>query len=157
MEVTEENAIAEVLRSHGLNEVATRLVQLIEMLDEEPDEPDLEIESLQSFAELFVEETHLPVPEIGAGPEGFVEAEWRITPSGNGRANPNERYWDRGDGVLAMKFLPTGLIRFAATSGPSFGVKSDFEPAGFCPGPAFCPPFKRLFPAWSVHERAAMT
>lgn len=75
MEVTEENAIAEVLRSHGLNEVATRLVQLIEMLDEEPDEPDLEIESLQSFAELFVEETHLPVPEIGASPEGFVEAE----------------------------------------------------------------------------------
>ncbi len=139
MEVTEENEIVEVLRSHGLNEVATRLVQLIEMLDEEPDEPDLEIESLQSFAELFVEETHLPVPEIGASPEGFVEAEWRITPSGNGRANPNERYWGRGDGVLAMKFLPTGLIRFAATSGPVGRGKERLRTSGILPRTSILP------------------
>ena len=71
----EENEIVDALRSHGLNEVGARLVLLREMLAEDPDEPDLAIESLQSFAEFFMQEPHLPVPEIGAGPEGFVEAE----------------------------------------------------------------------------------
>ena len=109
MEVTEEKEIVDALRSQGLNEVAARLVQLIEMLDEDPDEPDLAIESLRSFAEFFMQEIHLPVPEIGAGPEGFVEAEWRISTNGEGIAPSDESYWGRGDGILAMKFLPTGL------------------------------------------------
>ena len=78
MEVTEEREIVDTLKSHGLNEVASRLVQLKEMIAEDPDETDLVIESLRSFAEFIIQEAHLPVPEIGAGPEGYVEAEWRI-------------------------------------------------------------------------------
>ncbi len=103
------------------------------MIAEDPDEPDLVIESLRSFAEFIMEETHLPVPEIGTGPERFLEAEWRI-PSGGGRkAASDESYWGRGDGVLAMKFLPTGLVRFAATSGPAGQGKERLRTNGILP------------------------
>ena len=119
MEVTEEKEIIDALKSHGLNEIAYRLVQLKEMMAEDPDEQDLAIDSLRSFADFFIQETHLPIPEIGAGPEGFVEAEWRIPSNGEKKAASDESYWGHGDGILAMNFLPIGLIRFAATSGPA--------------------------------------
>ena len=132
-EVTEEKEIVDALRSHGLNKVAARLVQQLEMLEEDPEEPDLAIESLRSFAEFFIQETHLPVPEIGAGPEGFVEAEWRIASNGEKMAPSDESYWGRGDGILAMKFLPTGLIRFVATSGPAGRGKERLRTSGILP------------------------
>ena len=148
-EFSEEKEIWDALKSHGLNELAARLAQLRELLDEDPDEPDLAIESIQSFAEFFMQETHLPVPEIGAGPEGFVEAEWRIASNGDRAATPDERYWGSGDGILAMKFLPTGLVRFAATSGPAGQgrAKNDCEPTAFYPGKALYPQFRPSFPA----------
>ena len=139
IDFAEEKEIAEALRSHGLNEVAARLVQLIEMLDEDPDEPDLAIESLRSFAEFFMQEIHLPVPEIGAGPEGFVEAEWRISSNGESMAPSDDNYWGRGDGILAMKFLPTGLIRFAATSGPAGQGKERLRTSGILPRTSILP------------------
>ena len=135
----EENDILDALRSHGLNEVAVRLVHLRELIDEDPDEPDLAIESLRSFADFFLQEPHLPVPEIGAGPEGFVEAEWRIPPCEERMATPNERYWGHGDGILAMKFLPTGLIRFAATSGPAGQGKERLRTSGILPRTSILP------------------
>ena len=129
----EENDILDALRSHGLEEVAVRLVHLKQLLDEDPDGPDLAIESLRSFADFLLRETHLPVPEIGAGPEGFVEAEWRI-PFGEGKmATSNEQYWGNGDGILAMKFLPTGCVRFAATSGPTRQGKERLRTSGILP------------------------
>ena len=139
MEVTEENEIVDALKSHGLNEVANRLVQLKEMIAEDPDEPDLAIDSLRSFAEFIMEETHLPIPEIGAGPEGFVEAEWRIPHSGERKAASDESYWGRGDGILAMKFLPTGLVRFAATSGPAGQGKERLRTSGILPRNSILP------------------
>ena len=142
MEVAEENDILDALRSHGLEEVAVRLVQLRELLEDDPDELDLAIESLRSFAGFFLQETHLPVPEIGAGPEGFVEAEWRIPPSEERRANPDERHWGHGDGILAMKFLPTGLIRFAATSGPAGRGKERLRTGGILPTNCILPAAK---------------
>ena len=139
MEVTEEKEIVDALRSQGLNEVAVRLIQLIELLDEDPDEPDLAIESLRLFAEFFIQEARLLVPEVGAGPEGFVEAEWRISSNGESMAATDERYWGRGDGILAMKFLPTGLIRFAATSGPAGRGKERLRTSGILPRTSILP------------------
>ena len=55
MEVAEENEIVEALKSHGLDDVAVRLVQLRELLEEDPDEPDLVIESLRSFADFLLQ------------------------------------------------------------------------------------------------------
>ena len=110
------------------------------MLDEDPDEPDLAIESLLSFAEFL----HTGRPafwfrKIGAGPEGFVEAEWRISSNGESMAATDERYWGRGDGILAMKFLPTGLIRFAATSGPAGRGKERLRTSGILPRTSILP------------------
>lgn len=139
MEVTEEKEIVDMLKSHDLNEVASRLVQLREIIAEDPDETDLVIESMRSFAEFILQETHLPVPEIGAGPEGYVEAEWRIPSSGGRKAASDESYWGRGDGILAMKFLPTGLVRFAATSGPAGQGKERLRTSGILPRNSILP------------------
>jgi len=139
MEVTEEKEIVDTLKSHGLNEVASRLVQLREMIAEDPDETNLVIESLRSFADFIMQETHLPVPEIGAGPEGFVEAEWRISSIEGRKAASDESYWGRGDGILAMKFLPTGLVRFAATSGPAGQGKERLRTSGILPRNSILP------------------
>ena len=139
MDVLEENEIVEALRSHGLDDVAVRHVQLRELLEEDPDESDLVIESLRLFADFLLQETNLPVPEIGAGPEGFVEAEWRIPPIEDRKANPNDRYWGLGDGILAMKFLPTGLIRFAATSGPAGRGRERLRTSGILPRTSILP------------------
>ena len=139
MEVTEEKEIVDTLKSHGLNEVASRLVQLREMIAEDPDETNLVIESLRSFADFIMQETHLPVPEIGAGPEGYVEAEWRIPSRGGRKAASDESYWGRGDGILAMKFLPTGLVRFAATSGPAGQGKERLRTSGILPRNSILP------------------
>lgn len=139
VEVTEEREIVDALNSHGLNAVASRLVQLKEMMAEDPDEPDLAIESLRSFADFFMQETHLPVPEIGVGPKGYVEAEWRISSSGEKMATPDEHYWGRGDGILALKFLPTGLVRFAATSGPAGQGKERLRTSGIRPWNSILP------------------
>ena len=139
IDFAEENEIVNALRSHGLNEVAARLVLLREMLDEDPDEPDLAIESLLSFANFFIQEIRLPVPEIGTGPEGFVEAEWRISSNGEGIAASEKSYWGRGDGILAMKFLTTRLIRFAATSGPAGQGKERLRTSGILPRTSILP------------------
>ena len=109
------------------------------MLDEDPDEPDLAIESLQLFAEFFMQEPHLPFPEIGADPEGFVEAEWGISSNGKKKAAADERYWGRGDCIIAMKFLPTGLIRFVATSGPAGQGKERLRTSGVLPRTSILP------------------
>ena len=139
MEGKEEKEIWDALKSHGLNELAARLAQLRELLEDDPEEPDLAIESLQSFAEFFIQEARLPVPEIGAGPEGFVEAEWRIPLNGVRPAASDESYWGRGDGILAMKFLPTCLIRFAATLGPVGQGKERLRTSGILPTNSILP------------------
>ncbi len=139
MEVREDKEIVDALKSHGLNEVASRLVQLKEMIAENLDDQDLAIDSLLSFAEFFIQVTHLPIPEIGASPEGFVEAEWRIPSSGEGTPTSDASYWGRGDGILAMKFLPTGLIRFAATSGQAGQGKELLRTSGVLPRTSILP------------------
>ena len=150
MEVTEEKEIVDALRSQGLNEVAARLIQLREMLDEDPVEPDLAIESLQSFAEFFMQEPHLPVPEIGACPEGFVEAEWRISSNEDRMATSDESYWGLGAGILAMKFLPTGLVRFAATSGQAGQGKERLRTSGILPRKSTLPAIQTFVPRLTV-------
>ncbi len=61
----------------------------------------MDLDSLRFLARFLVRERHLHHPQISAGVEGLLSAQWR-TPSGD---------------VMAMEFLPSGLIRFAALSG----------------------------------------
>ena len=99
---THEEIIA-VLRLFGLNAIADRLGYLRQLVEDDPDEPSMALESLRSLALFLMSERQLPDPQIGVTPDGLAQIEWRF---------PN-------NGILAMEFLSSGLIRFAAISAPA--------------------------------------
>ncbi len=94
--------VATALEQSGHGAIAARLVHLHRLVDEDPEEPRIPIESLRGLASFLLNEPRLPIPRLGVGPEGFIQAEWRVPE----------------DGMLALKFLPSGFIRFAAVSAP---------------------------------------
>ena len=95
--------IIAVLRMFGLYDVADRLVYLYSLADDDPDEPRIEIESARAMALFLMGERQLPDPQIGVNPDGLIQIEWRVPTNG----------------IVAMEFLPSGLIRFAAISAPA--------------------------------------
>jgi len=90
------------LKESGLEQSADRLGYLQRLADEAPDEEPIAIASLRHLTSFLMDERHLGQPEIGVSPDGMALAQWRVM----------------GNGVLAMEFLNSGLIRFAGTSGP---------------------------------------
>ena len=94
--------MAEALREFGLEQSADRLGYLQALAEEDPDEDSIAIASLRHLTSFLVDERHLGQPEIGVSPDGVALAQWRVI----------------GNGILAMEFLGSGLIRFAGTSGP---------------------------------------
>ena len=63
----------------------------------------MSIESLRALALFLMSERQLPDPQIGVTPDGLAQIEWRFPTNG----------------ILAMEFLSSGLIRFAAISAPA--------------------------------------
>ena len=97
---THEEIIA-VLRIFGLDSVGRSLgLYLRSLVDDDPDEPSIKLESLRAMAIFIMSERQLLDPRVGVTPDGLIQVEWRI---------PN-------NGILAMDFMPSGLIRFAAIS-----------------------------------------
>ena len=94
--------MTQALRQSGLEESADRLGYLQRLADEDPDEEPIAIASLRHLTSFLMDERHLGQPEIGVSPHGVALAQWRVI----------------GNGVLAVEFLDSGLIRFAGTSGP---------------------------------------
>ncbi len=72
-------------------------------MDSEPDDRPMQLESLRQLALFLMSQRQLVDPEIGVSPDGIAQVEWRVG----------------GKGLLVIKFLPTGLIRFAAISAPA--------------------------------------
>ena len=99
---THEEIIA-VLRSFGLDAIADRLNYLRQLVEDDPDEPSMALESLKALAIFLLGERQLPDPQIGVTPDGLAQIEWRFPTNG----------------ILAMEFLSSGLIRFAAISAPA--------------------------------------
>ncbi len=99
---THEEIIA-VLRLFGLDAIADRLGYLRGLAADDPDESLIKIESLKALASFLMSERQLLDPEIGVGPDGLAQIQWRIP----------------ANGILAMEFLPSGRIRFAAISAPA--------------------------------------
>ena len=62
---------------------------------EDPEESPIDLQSLRAMAHLLISERRLPDPRTSVTSDGFVHIEWRF-PS---------------NGILAMVFLPSGLIR----------------------------------------------
>ena len=91
-----------VLRWWGRGAVADRLLYLRDLAREDPEESPVDLGSLRAMAHFLMSERQLPDPRIGVTSDGLVQIEWRVPTNG----------------ILAMEFLPSGLIRFAAVSAP---------------------------------------
>ena len=112
---THEEILA-VLRLHGIAESANRLSYLYHISKDDPNETQIEIESLRSLAWFLIGERQLKPPRIGISPEGMVQIEWRA----------------QNSGILAMKFLSNGQIQFAGiTGGVAEGTERD-RISGIC-------------------------
>ena len=100
--------------------VANRIRHLQDEIDEEEGEDLINIDSLRAFAEFILMEQGIGSPSTWIDPRGFLGLEWRIPDHARpGRTDDaNSDYWGKGDGILAMVFLSSGLIRFSGTSGP---------------------------------------
>ena len=103
VEIDTRAEVTEVLRQSGLEESADRLGYLLRLAYKDPDEEPIAISSLRHLTSFLMDERHLGQPEIGVSPLGVALAQWRVM----------------GNGVLAVEFLDSGLIRFAGTSGPA--------------------------------------
>ena len=101
--VTTYDEILLLLQESGFKQTADRLRYLRNLARNDPDEPSMVIDSMRALVGFLTTERSLPDPEIGISPNGLAQIEWRIPP----------------DGILAMEFLPTSLIRFAAVSASS--------------------------------------
>ena len=91
------NEIASFMRESSFDTVADRLEQLIGYAEEEPGEPELNMDSLRDLALWILQEDQLPPPRIGVDHDGLLTAEWRVRPSGG----------------LMMGFSSDGQIQYA--------------------------------------------
>ena len=106
---TTHEEIITALRFSGFEAVAERLCHLQKFAEDDPDEQPVVMESARQMALFLMHERQLRNPQIGVNPDGLAQVEWRVA----------ER------GILAMEFLPSGQVRFAAISGP---VQPGVEP-----------------------------
>ena len=95
--------IIAVMRRFGLDSIAARIDYLHQLPSDDPEEPPFLVDSLRAMACFLVSEQQLGSPQIGVDPNGFAHAEWRLAEGG----------------ILAMEFLSSRLIRFAAVSAPA--------------------------------------
>ena len=96
---TQHDEIIDVMPLLGLRTIAERLDYLYEISgDDDSNGTRMTLTSLRALALFFVSEPQRDEPNIGISPDGHLLAEWRV----------------RDGGILAMKFLPDGLIQFAA-------------------------------------------
>ncbi len=84
----------------GLHDTSNRLRDLCNLHKDDPDEPEVVLESLRSCAQFFVSYSSLKVPQIGLTPDGLLLVEWA----------------SEQRGAAVMVFRPSGLVQFAAMS-----------------------------------------
>ena len=114
------------LRSRGLDELAGDLDYKRQLIEEDPDELSISLESARKFARFAATEPLAGSPNVMVDSYGYVGLEWIIPDplaSGSGAevamtGRGDDRVWGRGDGVLGLWFLPNGLVRVCGTSGP---------------------------------------
>ncbi len=97
------NGIAAALAIGGYQAAANRIRRLHEMTtDADTDDPAIVLDSLRELALFFLGQRWIVkiMPEIALSPDGLLLVEWASAEQG----------------VLAMKFLPDGIIQFAGVS-----------------------------------------
>ena len=101
------DAVVMVLRRLELGEVADRIAELSRLREIDPDEPELNVDSLKEMAIAVIDNPRLRAPRLTVSEQGFVHAEWRTVEGG----------------AVAMTFLPTGRVEFGAISAPALEGK----------------------------------
>ena len=102
-------AIVEILRSNGRRLVADRIKYLHQLAEDDPEESPIVVDSLRHLAFFLLRYRRLADPEVGISPNALAQIEWTL---------PDVSQDHAGNGLLAMEFLPAGMIRFAALSAP---------------------------------------
>ena len=122
------------LRSAGLELTANRLHYLREISETDPEEPAIHAESLETFAKFVLANPRLDTGSIGVNDEGYVSAQWFLSPEPAPDDNPDERrFWGNGRGMIGMQFLLNGMVRFAANSGPAIAGAERLRKSATCP------------------------
>ena len=93
---TQHEDIIAVLQTEGLDSIAARLTKLYDLVENDPEEPAIRIDSLRNLAHFVLSESRLATSRIGLSPSGLLEMEWMS---------------DKKD-VLAVWFLENGMVRF---------------------------------------------
>ncbi len=106
-----------ILRRLGLGAAADRLSYLLRVVEDEPDEAPVQIDSLRHLALFLITERRLRLPRIGVSPDGVLQVEWRVEDSG----------------ILAMWFLVDGRVQFAAAVGEGRSDAADKRVSGILP------------------------
>ena len=89
--------------------MADRIDYLHGLAEDDPEEQPIALESMRRMARFLLGHRDLPDPEVGTSPNGFAQVEWIL---------PDASLEQAGNGLLAMEFLPSPLVRFAALSAP---------------------------------------
>ena len=118
--------ILKYLRSLGLDDLADDLEYKKRLIEENLDELPISLESAREFAAFVATESPPGSPNVTVDSYGYVGLEWTIPspPASTSGAEvvtterSDDHVWGKGDGVLALWFLPNGLVRTYGTSGP---------------------------------------
>ena len=86
------------LRTGGREVSAEDLIEMLRDIEQDPDEPEISIYSLQAMARFLIKHRKFCHPIIGLDPIGMMQAEWHII----------------GDGLLVMAFLENEQIHCVA-------------------------------------------
>ena len=73
-----------------------KLVKLKSILDQDDDEPEMDLDSLRSLVRFLANHEDLPVPRMAATNEGRLHIEWRIAP----------------DGMITMQFVSATIVNY---------------------------------------------
>ena len=106
---TTASAMVGILRAQTRQTVADRIDYLHGLAREDPQEQPIALESMRRMALFLLSHRDLPDPEVATSPNGFAQVEWIL---------PDTSADQAGNGLLAMEFMPSPLVRFAALSAP---------------------------------------
>ena len=96
-------AIADVLDRYELSRSAQRIIDLADLGAEDPNESDVDLDSLKRAVVTVLEHPHWGEPSITLRGTGLVSMEWQT----------------RGGGTVSISFLPGDRVSYSALSAPA--------------------------------------
>ena len=95
--------VTAVLDSHGFSGSARRIIDLGELVAQDPDESEIDLDSLKRAVVTVLEHPQWGEPGITLRGLGLVSMEWQT----------------RGGGTVSISFLPGNLVSYSARSAPA--------------------------------------